>query len=559
MHDDARIAHLRASSCTHGRSRHRDLTLLGSRPLPTVPSSTIKAVVAAMHQAQEGGSRIAVFTDRHRRRTVVGPIRPAVNAGYRFREGVHVMTGSMSVGSRATRSSNDRLQQLIRESGASSKALAWRVNQLAHEQGQKTCYTHTSVANWTRRGTLPTPAVRPLIARALSERLGRSISLDEIGMPPDDLDDEAMGLDFPRDPSEAICAATRFWSTVDRRHLLTAGLLIAGYATPVRRWLTVPADPDAGQSTTIARTAQVGEGDVNELLAAAEDARWWDSRYGGGNWRHSALTACLTERAMPLLQGNYTGTVGRRLFAATAQLSRLAGWTAFDAGDQALAQRHYIQALRLARAAGDVPLGGYTLVCMALQASLRGFHDDAIDMAQGAYERAKQTATPRALAFFRLIEARTHARAGDARSAGVSLAASETLLDRAANATGDDPDWIDFLSPQRLAADAIEIHRDLELPVQAFAWNEQAGEPTNTFARSHGMRLTILAGTHLQGSTPDLDAALAYGNQAINILARVASARAIDYARDLTRRLEPWTTTTNVAALTERVETELAA
>jgi len=145
-------------------------------------------------------------------------------------------------------------------------------------------------------------------------------------------------------------------------------LAITGWTTPIRRWLTAPADPVAAYA---GGSHRVGAADVAELLAAAEEARRWDSRYGGGNWRSSAILDCLRHRAAPLLHGRYTDPIGRQLFSAAAQLSRLAGWTAFDTGQHAAAQRHYVQALRLARAAGDVPFGGYTVVCAALQASLR--------------------------------------------------------------------------------------------------------------------------------------------------------------------------------------------
>ncbi|MFB9434042.1 sporulation protein, partial [Streptoalloteichus tenebrarius] len=213
--------------------------------------------------------------------------------------------------------------------------------------------------------------------------------------------------------------------------------------------------------------------------------------------RSSALVVCLRDRVAPLLHGRYTDAVGRRLFTAAAHLSRLAGWTAFDRGHHAAAQRHYVQALRLARAAGDVAFGGYTLACAALQATLRGWHDHAIDMCQGAYERAKHQAPARVLAFTALIEARAHARAGDRRAAAHALSTSERLLGQAERQQGVEPDWIDFYSPARMAADAVEIHRDLHLPAAARRWNEQAAMPTDQFARSYGLRLTVLATTHL--------------------------------------------------------------
>jgi hypothetical protein len=204
-------------------------------------------------------------------------------------------------------------------------------------------------------------------------------------------------------------------------------------------------------------------------------------------------------------------------------------------GHHDLAQRHYVQALRLARAAGDIPFGGYVLVTMAMQAALRGFHEDAIDMAQGAFERAKHVATPRTLAFFRLIEARAHA--GDRRAAGHALAASERLLGLATPAH-DDPSWIDFYRYSRLAADATEIHRDLNMPDHVLRWNAEATMSTSRFVRSYGMRLAIVGSGHLQAG--QLDEGLVLGHQSIDVLNHVASRRSLDYLRDFTARLEPW-------------------
>ena len=90
---------------------------------------------------------------------------------------------------------------------------------------------------------------------------------------------------------------------------------------------------------------------------------------------------------------------------------------AFDTGQQEAAQRYYIQALRLARAAADVPLGGYVLASMSLQATYRGFADEGVDLAQAALERNRGLATARTMSFFRLVEARAHAKAGDAPAA----------------------------------------------------------------------------------------------------------------------------------------------
>jgi hypothetical protein len=457
----------------------------------------------------------------------------------------------------AARQINHDLQRVITASGASHSSLARRLNQLASVNGLHTSYTHTSWVNWTRRGITPVGPIRPLIAQVLAERLGRPVSLSEIGMDTPDLPDSVVGLDFSRDLPGAIHAATRFWSQVNRRDVITrGGIALAHYHIPLRRWLITPADPDTSSSNDAA-FPEVGKADITELLTAAEEARRWDSRYGGGNWRTSAITVCLKERAAPLLHGRYRDDIGEQLFTATAQLSRLAGWAAFDTGQHALAQRHYIQALRQARAGADIPLGGYILACMALQAALCGFHDDAIDMIDAAFQRARHCATPRVLAFSKLIEARIWARDGNPRAASTALATSERLLSAATNHTGDDPTWIDFFDHARLAADAIEIHRDLGLPTQAWRWNREATMATDAYARSHALCLAVLGTTHLQGPSPDLDRAVHYGHQTVNVLARVASARALDYLNDLLTRLNPWHTEPTVRDLTHRAHTEL--
>ncbi len=154
-----------------------------------------------------------------------------------------------------------------------------------------------------------------------------------------------------RELSQAILVATRYWSLVDRRELLTtSGLAMADWTTPIRRWLTTPADPLAAHTGTMLR---VGAADVAELLSAAEDARRWDSRYGGGNWRSSAILNCLRERAAPLLHGRYTDHIGRQLFTAgVAPSGARAGKPHFVIASQARARSCPLSPLAAAGPAG---------------------------------------------------------------------------------------------------------------------------------------------------------------------------------------------------------------
>ncbi|GAA2254390.1 MFS transporter [Streptomyces amakusaensis] len=459
----------------------------------------------------------------------------------------------MASTSRRKRPPNADLARLIETCGASNKSLALRVNQLAQQAGIETDYSHTSIANWCRRGMIPKWPMPMFLSQAIGERLGRPLTLADIGMGDAQTPDADAGLDFPRDRGDAVRVATSFWSFVNRRDFLTgSGFAASAFTTPVTRWLVTPADEAADHQGG----KQVGRADLDELRDAAEDARRWDSKYGGGNWKANSVTVCLQERAAPLLRGSFTDTVGRDLFSVTSELSRLAGWTAFDVGQHDVAQRHFIQALRLARAGGDIQLGCYVLTTMAMQSLMRGFSSEAVDMAQGAFERAKGQTAPRVLAFTKLIEARAHARERDTKAASRALAASEDLLGQADAGSGLEPAWIDFYHHARLSADAAEVFRDLKNPKAALAWNQQAAAmQSGAFTRSVGMRLAIVGTAHLQAR--DLDHGLALGHRSADILARVQSSRAKDYVREFNTALGPWRREPAVRDFLHRTRREL--
>jgi len=503
--------------------------------------------------------------------------------------------------SREQRGPNEKLGTVLALAGISNAGLARRVNDLGAQRGLTLRYDKTSVARWVAKGMVPQGAAPHLIAAAIGAKLGRPVPLHEIGLADADPAPE-VGLAFPRDVGEAVRSATDLYrlDLAGRRggggiwQSLAGSFAVSAYATPASRWLITPADPSVARDPTDARTAilgtegapgaqggvpvqpgpdtaggvgggvgvdgpllRVGHNDVAKLREAAQDARRWDSKYGGGDWRSSMVPECLRVDAAPLLLGSYSDEVGRALFGASAELTRLAGWMAFDTGQQEAAQRYYIQALRLARAAADVPLGGYVLASMSLQATYRGFADEGVDLAQAAVERNRGLATARTMSFFRLVEARAHAKAGDAPAAGAALRAAESWLER--SRTGDsDPAWLGFYSYDRFAADAAECYRDLKAPRQVRRLTEQAlSKPTDEFVRSHGLRLVVSAVAELESG--NLDAACAAGTRAVEVAGRISSARTTEYVRDLLHRLEPYGDEPRVAELRERARPLLVA
>ncbi|MFJ4696433.1 MFS transporter [Streptomyces sp. NPDC088766] len=464
--------------------------------------------------------------------------------------------------SREQRGPNEKLGAVLALAGISNAGLARRVNDLGAQRGLTLRYDKTSVARWVSKGMVPQGAAPHLIAAAIGQKLGRPVPLHEIGLADADPAPE-VGLAFPRDVGQAVRSATELYrlDLAGRRagsggiwQSLAGSFAVSAYATPASRWLITPADSSVAREVNSAEASgaplKVGHSDVRKLREAAEDARRWDSKYGGGDWRSSMVPECLRVEAAPLLLGAYSDEVGRALFGASAELTRLAGWMAFDTGQQEAAQRYYIQALRLARAAADVPLGGYVLASMSLQATYRGFGDEGVDLAQAALERNRGLATARTMSFFRLVEARAHARAGDAQAAGASLKAAESWLERARE--GDhDPSWLGFYSYDRFAADAAECYRDLKAPRQVRRFTEQAlSQPTEEFVRSHGLRLVVSAVAELESG--NLDAACEQGVRAVEVAGRISSARTTEYVKDLLHRLEPYGDEPRVVELRER-------
>ncbi|GAA2505027.1 MULTISPECIES: MFS transporter [Streptomyces] len=471
--------------------------------------------------------------------------------------------------SREQRGPNEKLGAVLALAGISNAGLARRVNDLGAQRGLTLRYDKTSVARWVSKGMVPQGAAPHLIAAAIGQKLGRPVPLHEIGLADADPAPE-VGLAFPRDVGQAVRSATELYrlDLAGRRagsggiwQSLAGSFAVSAYATPASRWLITPADSSVAREANSADGSgaplKVGHSDVQKLREAAEDARRWDSKYGGGDWRSSMVPECLRVEAAPLLLGAYSDEVGRALFGASAELTRLAGWMAFDTGQQEAAQRYYIQALRLARAAADVPLGGYVLASMSLQATYRGFGDEGVDLAQAALERNRGLATARTMSFFRLVEARAHARAGDAQAAGGALRAAEGWLERARDGDND-PSWLGFYSYDRFAADAAECYRDLKAPRQVRRFTEQAlSQPTEEFVRSHGLRLVVSAVAELESG--NLDAACEQGVRAVEVAGRISSARTTEYVKDLLHRLEPYGDEPRVVELRERARPLLMA
>lgn len=319
---------------------------------------------------------------------------------------------------------NRQLAALIAEAGFSNAGLARRVDQLGIEHGLDLRYDKTSVTRWLR-GQQPRGTTPALIAEVFTRRLGRRLSAHDLGL--DAVAPVYAGLEYASSPEEAVEIISGLWrkDTGNQADLRKIAFTPAGLVVPSRDWLigraddrvgrgpepgTGPSGPGPGHGggpgaarlpaqragggsrgapapVVVAAPAvfggtgqRVGVGDIAALRSVGELFRTLDNAYGGGHARQ-ALVRYLEHEAEPMLRGTYGETMGRRLFAAVADLTRLAGWTSYDIGAHGLAQRYFVQALRLAQAAGDRVYGGYVLVTMSRQAVYLGHGREEIGRA----------------------------------------------------------------------------------------------------------------------------------------------------------------------------------
>ncbi|WP_326742359.1 regulator [Streptomyces sp. NBC_01768] len=325
---------------------------------------------------------------------------------------------------------------------------------------------------------------------------------------------------------------------------------------------TAPVPPGAGlpgapgvprqRQSERAPGQRVSGGDVAALRSVGELFRTLDNAYGGGHARQ-ALVRYLEHETEPMLRGTYGEATGRRLFSAAADLTRLAGWTSYDIAAHGLAQRYFVQALRLAQAAGDRAYGSYVLITMSRQAVYLGHGREAVQLARVAQQGIGSSAPPVVQALLHAVEARGHGVLGEARPCTTSLARAEHALEIAR--PGDEvPHWARYFDEAQLADEFGHCHRDLQQYRAAAQHAERSLQLRSpAYARSRLFCRVVLASARL--GLGELDQACALGVEAAQQAAEMRSVRAAEYVRDFERRLEPYRDAAAVRGYRERVAT----
>ena len=454
---------------------------------------------------------------------------------------------------RPVREPNLRLQMLIEEAGFSHKGLARRVNDLGRAKGiPGLSYDHSSVIRWLK-GENPRGTVPALIAEVLSMSLAHRITAAQLGFQttgevPD------LGLRFSPSWHDTIEAITALWrNDLERRQFIISSVFSAGaYATSAIRWLTIPPTP---VSLPASPTRQVGGPDIEAIREVTQTFLRLDNLFGGGRARPTVVRYLHDEVAPLLRDSRYTEPVGRELFAAAAELTRLAGWMAYDLEQHGLAQRYLIQALRLAREADDYALGGEILAGMSHQAVYIGKADDALDLARAAHDSAVKAGHPALMAESLIMQAHALAVSKEPAACGKALNAAERAFERStADAT---PAWLRYFDEAYMAAKFGHCFKELGEGDKAEQFALRSLDMVDGYVRGRAFNTVLLANAHLQQK--DIDEACAVGAQALELGTGLQSARTIRYIRDLRRRMSKFSKEPVVADFQSRAHELLPA
>jgi transcriptional regulator with XRE-family HTH domain len=381
------------------------------------------------------------------------------------------------------------------------------------------------IASWENGHSVPDEFYGPLLCEALG------MSSAELGMSHlTGQDAELMTAAYPPSPEAAVTTVDQLWRADLHGYepLLVSEPSEPAWSEASLRWLVAP-DP-APMPSRERGDVHVGFADVATVKATTGMFAELDDRFGGDHARH-AVIQYLSRDVAPLLKGRYKESTGRALFSTVAEATLLAGWMSYDACLHGLAQRYFLQALRLAQDGDDRRLAGSILSAMSHQATFLGHYAQAATLARAARMGISGVATPTLMAQFHAMEARALARTGDIRACEQALSEATKALE--SRDRSDEPEWITYFDEAELAAEAAHCFRDVNHARQAVAHAENA--MSGSHIRSDFFATMVLADAHLRVDEPDEACRVAL--DALDLGEQLKSARCVSYLAEFRRRL----------------------
>jgi hypothetical protein len=440
------------------------------------------------------------------------------------------------------------LRRLLDEAGWSYAEFARWVNAVGEEHGLHLTYRKNAVTRWLA-GAEPHWPTAAMVADALGRRLGCEVAVAELGWRdrgmPAGCDNDGSALEPSAEAGLRTVASLAGRDLERRTFLRGVGFVAGAFAGPALVVTTVPA---AGRLAS-SGSRRLSMADAESVRETVNHFRRLDQRFGGGGRLRAQVVGLLRGEVRAMLDGSFSSAVGQRLYAAGAELARLAGYMSFDAGRHALAQRYYIQSLGLAHAADDPVEVAVTLSTMSFQAVHLGDGRESVALARAALRAQDGPRSPALTSMLHAIEARGLALLGHRSDCARALRAAEDDLGRSVAA--EEPSWLRYYDAAELSHHAAHCMRDLDQPGPAYglACEALSGYPDSA-VRSRAFARTVQASALL--GQREVEQACTTALDAVDIAGRIQSARAVDWLRDFQRRLQPFAGVPAAREFTER-------
>ncbi|GFE25752.1 Tat pathway signal protein [Streptomyces nigrescens] len=435
---------------------------------------------------------------------------------------------------------NERLAAVIAESNWSHSQVALAVVRLGRENGVRECAAigRSHVSKWVG-GTRPSGQVPLILCEALSRRLGRVVTLDEVGLA-DPSSAPCGALDWRTDAVASLVDLGRVDVDLERRQLLVGSAYsVASLALPSQSWWSEMAEAPEGRAVRLG-TRSVGMGDVEAVRETGAFFSRLDQRHGGGHGRKSLVQYLMTEVA-DYLDGRFPDDrVRREMFSAASELAYLAGWTAFDNAQHSVAQPYFTIAVKLAARADDPPMAGHVLRAMAHQALELGHPQQALGLASASVEGKRyRFASPREKALLGVVHARSLAATGARKAAAVALRRAEDDLAGAGPGI-EEPNRTFFFSEASLAhetARTLQAAGDVAGALREFRRSVRTRNGA-AFGRTHAVTLGLLG--QVQAERGSIEEACATWSRALDSMDGIHSGRTRQTVVDMRRALSPY-------------------
>ncbi|WP_344429968.1 hypothetical protein [Amycolatopsis minnesotensis] len=302
------------------------------------------------------------------------------------------------------------------------------------------------------------------------------------------------------------------------------------------------------------RTAsKITELDVAEVTAATQMFDSLDRTVGGEAQRLLAVQF-VREKLAPRLSQAGTDPLSRALYTAAATLCEIIGWMAYDSERHGVAQRYFVQALRLAKDAHQPAYGAYVLTTMSHQALYLKRPDQALRFALAARSHANVSTVPIVATEATLLAAQASAQLGDESDCRKMILESEGLFSQVR--PENTPSWASHWTDAVFATYVGSCWVDLGKPREAFgplklAWDAAKDHPRRrVYSTGQLAKVAVLNG--------DIEQAASLGLAAVDSSSRQSSQRSLQVIREVNERLKTHAKQSHVRDFRDRARPLLA-